>query len=350
MAKGSVHFIITGGTIDSFYDGTKDTVVPNRKSMIPDFVKSLKLYQKSVFTKICMKDSRAITRADLKKMFNTINKSPHKNFIVTHGTYTMSDSARYIESKLKNLELNLPITEIKKLPKRLFKEGEMDFLPKSYQNAAKSLANVSEEMWMEYKLYFYAMVSTVDVNIGRILDVLKLENMLDNTLIIFTSDHGDYLGDHGLVGKSNFCYDGVMLVPLIIQGPNIPKKGLSDSLVELTDIMPTILDYLKINIPIGVQGSSMMPLFSGESEIRDCAYSEFGPNEYWQRVIRTDEAKYKCNTRGEEILFDLQKDSDEFNNIANDSGSKPLLDEMRKKMLVKSQEILINKTEQIEKY
>ena len=100
MAEKTIHFVITGGTLDSVYDGTKDTAVPSKNSALPQFVKSLKLYQKSVFTQVCMKDSRAITRADLKKILNTINRSPHKKFIVTHGTYTMSDSARYIESKL----------------------------------------------------------------------------------------------------------------------------------------------------------------------------------------------------------------------------------------------------------
>lgn len=286
---------------------------------------------------------------------------------ITHAWWVGNETIRFIKEN-KNTPfflhagfyaphppLNPPQSQInryrgKKLPRRLSKKGEMDSMPRSYQNAAKVLADTSEEIWQEYKLYFYAMVSMVDVVIGRILDALKSEDMLNNTLLIFTSDHGDYLGDHGLVSKSIYCYDGVLLVPLIIRGPNIPQKGLSGALVELTDIMPTILDYLNIDIPVGVQGKSMVPLFKGESAIRDCTFAEFGPNNYWQRIIRTDEAKYKCNTRGEEILFDMRNDPNEFNNLAGEKHGKSLLDEMRKKMLVKSQEILINKTEQIEKY
>ena len=110
MGKGNIHFIITGGTIDSFYDGTKDTAVPSKDSAIPQFVKGLKLYQKSFFTQVCMKDSRAITKADLNKILKTIDKSPHKKFIVTHGTYTMSDSARYIESKLNGKDKTIIFT------------------------------------------------------------------------------------------------------------------------------------------------------------------------------------------------------------------------------------------------
>ncbi len=286
---------------------------------------------------------------------------------ITHAWWVGNETVRFIKEN-KNRPffvhagfyaphppLNPPQSQIdrykgKKLPRRKFKRGEMDLMPNSYQKAAQRLSDIPEEKWQEYKKYFYAMVSNIDVNMGRILEALESENLMNNTLIIFTSDHGDYLGDHGLISKSSHCYNGVVEVPLIIQGPNIPKINRLNSLVELTDIMPTVLDYLNIEIPLGVQGKSMMPLFKGKSEIRDCIYAEYGPTGYWQRVIRTNEAKYKCNTRGEEILFDLQKDEDEFKNIANNRSGKALLDEMRKKMLVKSQEIMIDITERIERY
>ncbi len=251
--------------------------------------------------------------------------------------------------------LNPPRSQVnryngKKLPKRLVKRGEMDLLPEAYQRMAKQRADISEEQWMEYKKYFYAMVSTVDVTMGRIFETLKSENLIDNTIIIFTSDHGDYLGDHGLISKWNPIYKGVMEVPLVIQGPNIPKGKLLNSLVELTDVMPTVLDYLKIDMPLGIQGKSLMPLFRGESEIRDCVYAEHGPDGYWQRVIRTDEAKYMCNTRGEEVLFDLEKDTDEFKNIANERSRQALLNEMRSKMRVRSMEVMDTLPERIDPY
>ena len=97
-----INFIMTGGTIDSYYEGTKDTVVPNKHSIIPRFIKCLHLENPTEFTEICMKDSREITKDDLGYLLNEIEKSSYKHFIITHGTYTMADSARYLEANLKN--------------------------------------------------------------------------------------------------------------------------------------------------------------------------------------------------------------------------------------------------------
>ncbi len=108
--KPTIHFIITGGTIDSFYDGTKDTVVPNKKSVIPDFVKSLKLHEKIAFTEVCMKDSRNLTRTDLKNILKKIQKSPHNKIIITHGTYTIPDTARYLKANLKRDDQTIVFT------------------------------------------------------------------------------------------------------------------------------------------------------------------------------------------------------------------------------------------------
>jgi L-asparaginase len=112
MASGkqTIHFIITGGTIDSFYDGTRDTVVPNKKSVIPDFVKSLKLHEKIEFTEVCMKDSRSLTRTDLINILKKIQKSPHNKIIITHGTYTIPDTARYLKANLKRDDQTIVFT------------------------------------------------------------------------------------------------------------------------------------------------------------------------------------------------------------------------------------------------
>ncbi|MBU1032110.1 asparaginase [Patescibacteria group bacterium] len=101
MTRGGVHFLITGGTIDSYYDGTKDTVVPNEHSVIPEFINSLRLYEKCSFTEICMKDSRAIDQNDRNKLLKIIEESPDQKIIITHGTYTMPDTARFLKANLK---------------------------------------------------------------------------------------------------------------------------------------------------------------------------------------------------------------------------------------------------------
>lgn len=91
---------MTGGTIDSYYDGTKDTVVPFEKSAIPTYIKSLKLFEEAEFTTVCMKDSRDLTDQDRNNLLREIKKSPYKKIIITHGTYTMPDTAKYLKANL----------------------------------------------------------------------------------------------------------------------------------------------------------------------------------------------------------------------------------------------------------
>lgn len=108
--KNAIHFVITGGTIDSRYDGSKDTAVPSETSIIPSFIGSLKLYRDATFTTVCMKDSRNLKRKDLENVLKTIEKSPHRNVIVTHGTYTMPDSARFLKASLKRRNQTIILT------------------------------------------------------------------------------------------------------------------------------------------------------------------------------------------------------------------------------------------------
>lgn len=97
----TIHFILTGGTIDSHWDIYKDATTPNKKSTLPNFMKSLNLYDKFLFTTICMKDSRSLTKNDIGAVLRVIQKSPHDKIIVTHGTFTMPDTARFLNANLK---------------------------------------------------------------------------------------------------------------------------------------------------------------------------------------------------------------------------------------------------------
>ena len=108
--KEKIHFLITGGTIDSFYDGTKDTVVPNEKSSIPELIKSLKPFDNFKFTQVCMKDSRNLNNDDRKKLLKEIEKSKYDKIIITHGTYTMPDTAKFLEVNLKKKNKTIILT------------------------------------------------------------------------------------------------------------------------------------------------------------------------------------------------------------------------------------------------
>ncbi|HZX19770.1 MAG TPA: asparaginase domain-containing protein [archaeon] len=110
MEKETIHFILTGGTIDSYYDAPNDTVKPFKKSVLPDYLKGLKLNTKLVFTEVCMKDSRQINSEDRKNIAEIIEKSPEKRFIITHGTYTMPDTARHLEANLKRKDATVIFT------------------------------------------------------------------------------------------------------------------------------------------------------------------------------------------------------------------------------------------------
>jgi arylsulfatase A-like enzyme len=110
----------------------------------------------------------------------------------------------------------------------------------------------------DYKRHFYAMITGVDMAVGKLVDHLKKLGIYDNTLLVFGSDHGDACGDHGRTSKDNSYYEGIMRLPLVFHWP----AGLGTqnrrvgSLVEMVDVMPTLLDLASLPIPPAVQGRS----------------------------------------------------------------------------------------------
>lgn len=101
LSNNEIHFIMTGGTLDSYYDPVKATAIPNRNSYLPRFIPLLQLYEKAKFTQVFMKDSRDITAADRKKVLQAIKQSNSRRLIVIHGSYTVADTAKYIQQNWK---------------------------------------------------------------------------------------------------------------------------------------------------------------------------------------------------------------------------------------------------------
>ncbi|MEO2006721.1 MAG: sulfatase/phosphatase domain-containing protein, partial [Candidatus Poribacteria bacterium] len=126
---------------------------------------------------------------------------------------------------------------------------------------------------------YYAMIEHVDNELGRIVDVLDESGQLDNTIILFHSDHGELLGDHGLIFKGSRFFEGAVHVPLIFACPQRFQTELhSDALVELVDLAPTLLDAAGVERYEGMQGRSLWPLLTGESPAdthRDDVYCEY---------------------------------------------------------------------------
>lgn len=209
-------------------------------------------------------------------------------------------------------------------------------VPEYYQNsvAARLSRLVGEAGLREFLRCYYAQVSLVDWNVGRILNKLRELGLERNTLVVFTSDHGDMNCGHGLLSKSiPACYDEIMRTPLLMRLPGkIPAGRVVDVHVNGVDIMPTILDYLGVPIPEGIHGRSLRPFIEGKPDDGAPGFSERtfgqGKNVGIQRTIRTKEWKYVYNTRWECELYNLREDPGETQNRINDRGCRNVLREL----------------------
>ena len=127
------------------------------------------------------------------------------------------------------------------------------------------------------------MIRQIDDQFARILRELERTGQRDNTVIIFTSDHGESLGDHGLLWKGCRFYEGLVRVPLIFSHPGHMKEDLrSDALVELVDMSATMLDLGGVDLPEAFQGRSLLPILTGESNPR--YHRSFVRSEYYDAV------------------------------------------------------------------
>lgn len=128
-------------------------------------------------------------------------------------------------------------------------------------------SEITEEAARKMVAYYYAMVDMVDDSVGRILDTLEETGMADDTIVVFTSDHGDWLGDHDLWLKGAVHTRGVTQVPWIVNWPGVAEPGrrVSDPASQI-DMVPTLLDAAGVDVPYGVQGESLRPVLTGEAD------------------------------------------------------------------------------------
>ena len=160
-------------------------------------------------------------------------------------------------------------------------ESSNDYLKTIPKPAAISVRSKKEQVYLDKELSktikraYYATTSFMDAQIGRVLDKLKATGLDKNTIIVFTSDHGYHLGEHGHWQKQTLFNDATR-VPLIIAGPGIPKnKKIEKSPVELVDLYPTLMDLVDIKTPKFVQGKSLVPLLqNSENKVRKSALTE----------------------------------------------------------------------------
>src|SRR5579875_1834442 len=236
------------------------------------------------------------------------------------------------------------------MPDPAYREGELKNKPifqsidnqGAYGGIDISFAKTSPQQHREITAAYYAMIEQVDTEVGRMLQALEETGQADNTIVIFMSDHGEMLCDHGIFLKGPYFYEGAIRVPMIIRWPGRYKAGLrSDALVEMVDLAPTLLEAAGIPIPLGMQGRSLTPLLTGKTtEHRDSIYCE-----YFDSLALYDPPPMAVCVRNEQYkivyyqklksgeLYDLEKDPDETYNLWDSSGARAAREEMMRLMM-----------------
>jgi uncharacterized sulfatase len=173
---------------------------------------------------------------------------------------------------------------------------------------------------------YYGMISLMDKYIGTILDKLDELGLADNTIVVFSTDHGHYFGQHGLVAKGPFHYEDGIKVPMIVRCPGrVPAGGVSQSLQSLVDYAPTFLSFAGIDIPHAMTGRDQSAVWAGGREAaRDHIICEFHHEPTTVHMKTYVDERYKLTVYynkeyGE--LYDLQEDPGEIRNLWDDPGS-----------------------------
>ena len=236
------------------------------------------------------------------------------------------------------------------VPAPSYLPGELDNKPTfqridhegAYGGKGITTTKLTERQQREIVAAYYAMIELIDDQVGRLLDALDQSGQRDNTIVIFQSDHGEMLGDHGILLKGPFFYDCAVRVPLIISWPRAFKAGLrSDALVELVDIAPTLLEACGMEVPGRMQGRSFHDICTGQAEPahhRDSVYCE-----YYNSLVshgRAATATMRFDGRYKTVVFhgsdqgeiyDLETDPQEFHNLWGNPQHNDLRIELMKR-------------------
>lgn len=284
-------------------------------------------------------------------------KMPHRPFVAVHSDGDGSDQPDY-KSATKAIELlqthreekfflavgfirpHYPMVqpdkyfkpypwESMKLPDR--QEDDTADIPKlgiaatnDANNGIGRYPDNQKRMWSAY----YASVSFMDEQVGRVLDELDRLGLTDSTAVVFTSDHGYHLGDHGFWQKSNL-HEQVIRVPMIMSAPGF-SAGRSDSLVELLDIYPTVADLAGLPIPNAVQGKSLVPILkSPKVAVREAALSLHRGG----HSLRAADWQYIRYKDGSTELYDMATDANQFINLAEDESHQDRLANMHQQLV-----------------
>ncbi|SHI47735.1 protein of unknown function [Rubritalea squalenifaciens DSM 18772] len=217
-------------------------------------------------------------------------------------------------------------------------KGDWDDIPKAGINykTSKNL-QLNEEKEKKGIAAYYASVSYMDAQLGKVMKTLEEEGLEDNTIVIFTSDHGFHLCEHDFWMKVSLMEESVR-VPLIIKVPGM-KPVVSDSFAELVDLYPTVAELCGLQIPEKIQGKSLTKVLEDpKAKVRDAAFSVNGGS----FLLRTNEwALIMHGRKGQKgiQLYDMQKDPGQFTNLAKDPAHQEVLKQMQAALETKIKEV-----------
>ncbi len=208
-------------------------------------------------------------------------------------------------------------------------------------NVLKRMQKVWQDLqWRDFAeaiTCYYASCSLIDAQIGRILDLLKKKGELENTIIIYTSDHGDMMGGHRLFTKGITPYEEVYKVPLIIRTPNLPKLGNScNHIVNIGGIGATILELTGCSPLPDRHFPSFAPLLDDVTykDWQDITFAEFHGQRYFftQRILWEGQYKFIFNGFDFDELYDLERDPGEMHNLSEDPDYRNIKERMLRRM------------------
>lgn len=201
-----------------------------------------------------------------------------------------------------------------------------DSLESKPECVQRGLVDLSAPEVTTCRRQYCAAIELIDDQIGMILDALANREMLENTIIVYSSDHGEMLGDHGMFNKS-LPYESSIRVPLVVSGPGIGCGQVKDALVELSDVNPTLCELAGLPPQPRLDAASFVNVLSGVQENhRDSTVSSL----YNFQLIRTRTRKYVSHVDGSEEVYDLERDPQEIENLAGRSGTA--VDDLKSKM------------------
>lgn len=181
---------------------------------------------------------------------------------------------------------------------------------------------------------YYAMISHLDAQIGRVLEALDEQGLSDETIVVLAGDNGLAVGQHGLFGKQS-CYEHSVRVPLVFAGPGVPEGQRTDAYAYLFDVFPTLCELTDCAVPESVEGMSLTgPMNDPVQTVRDSLYFAYTGK---HRAVKDDRFKLiEYVVDGEHTqtqLFDLQNDPWELNNLAENASYAEKLEELREKLV-----------------